>query len=511
MNVNRPASGNGDPNAERIARMEALIERSSLGTDGARALCDRASRQTSDRIRRRLAALDLRATLGAVVTEDLGSPRRADSSTYFVQQVNGVITDTDELTNGDKSVQPHSSPPRDLVPDFEVFPRSHADAARPGVVLDNAPNIEIPTIWYHHGNSVRPESDLNGWRPLEAQPEDALQCIRRLLRKPLSRRHSAQFPYGYLTSSPRHSECVDVFESFTRILSMRLTSGCPPEPALESDRSASKTAAACLSLLLFVDGLEEFPRTPDHAGSKAENLHLGRWVEEHRAATLRSSQPPIGADAVFTCQDVDRQHRTHIAQAKELPDYFFEGVQIHHKVSVILNERHVERSKSILESSLSSRVCNLWPEDSLTLNVDLKFGDDPKPVGSKLSRSALNGLLTLMVKHWGSSEPTRDLTLNESKLLRQDEMLMITSRSEHDGFLLSAFGAIEGAHKRDIERSFADSPKELRDVAEEFASELESPDDDFGIPKSIIVVDGIDTESPLIRVDGYLTARGHVR
>lgn len=60
MNVNRPASSNGDPNAERIARMEALIERSSLGTDGARALRDRASRQTSDRIRRRLATLDLR-------------------------------------------------------------------------------------------------------------------------------------------------------------------------------------------------------------------------------------------------------------------------------------------------------------------------------------------------------------------------------------------------------------------------------------------------------------------
>ncbi|WP_328657059.1 hypothetical protein [Nocardia salmonicida] len=510
MNVNRPASSNGDPNAERIARMEALIERSSLGTDGARALRDRASRQTSDRIRRRLATLDLRATLGAVVTEDLGSPRRADSSTYFIQQVNGVKTDTDELRNCDKSVQPHSSPPRDVVPDFEVFPRSRTDDAHPGVRLDNAPNLEIPAIWYHLGNAVRPGSDLDGWRPLRVQSEDALQYIRRLLNKPFLRGHSAQYPYGYFTSSPRYSECLDVFESFTRILSMRLTSGRPPEPATESGRSASETAA-CLSLLLFVDGLDEFPRPPGHTGSKDGNQHLCRWADEQRATTFSSSRPPSGADAVFTCQDIDGQHRTHIVQAKKLPDYVSKGVLIHHKVSAILNERHVERSKSILESSLSARVCNLWPEDRLTFNVDLKFGDDPKPVGSKLSRSTLNGLLTLMVKHWGSSEPVRDLTFNDSKWPRQDEMLMITSRSEHDGFLLSAFGAIEGAHTRDIERSLVDSPKELRDVAEEFASELESSDEDFGIPKSIIVVDGIDTESPLIRVDGYLTAQGHVR
>ncbi|MFC5791771.1 hypothetical protein ACFPPE_18125, partial [Agromyces tardus] len=192
--------------------------------------------------------------------------------------------------------------------------------------------------------------------------------------------------------------------------------------------------------------------------------------------------------------------------AKGWQGYFAEEVNVFHKISVILNEANIEHSKSILESSLSSRAYNMGPEERLTLNVDLKFGDDPKPVGSKLSRNALNRLLTLMVKHWsGPSEPDKELTLHNSRRFRQEEMLMIISRSEHDGFLLSAFGAIDGTHTRDIERSFESSPNELRHVAEAFASELDNPDDDSGAPTTIVVIDGIDTESPLIRVDGYLT------
>lgn len=504
MNVNRPANSNGDPNAERIARMQALIERSSLGTDGARTLRNRTSRQTSDRIHRRLTELDLQTTLGAVVTEDLSSPQQTvhrealRASTYF-------MGDFGELWKNIKPAHKYGSLPRfarDIEPVFE--PRIKSDNSYRELYSTHCVAL---AAWYRLSNETSLDTEMRVSHLLNNRPTGAWTNVGESLCE-LAALVLMEASVGVDFHSSWESAYRKISEASARMISMRSMSGTVPRSAPTVDRTLID-AATCGPLWLLLDDLGEFARPRDSTVHEGETRSLGRWIYGHRSARLRSSHTPITPDLSPLADGLGVHGGTQMRRAIGQERRSATGVNLYHRVSAILNANNIEHSKSILESSLSFRACKLRLEQGLILDVDLTFGDASKPVGSTLSRSTLNGLLTLMIKHWAPPESDRNSTSNDPEF-RPNEILMITSRSERDGFLLSAFGAIEGAHQGDIDWPPVSNPKELRHIAEEFASELDGPDDDSGVTTTIVVVDGIDAESPLIRVDGYLTAEGHV-
>lgn len=504
MNVNRPDTDSDDANAEMIARMDALIERSSLGTDGARALRSRASKERTDRIKR--LANSCRAPAVLAADNDMSrlfgiyktqvSQRAASASGIDIGWMPKPVVYRADL-NSLSHEQVHLFPAdaldsrHDLQP-FHAGPRLNQDDVYD--LLRRYATTEGPHTW----EVVTLQGGLLFSRRADARLEYLLTGYWTRPDKRRSKVNDRDITAILPWKGVDRYTCNDVFESSTRILSMRLPFGRLRDKVEFPSAFDASVVAECVQLWFLTDRL-----TRPSFGSFCRDPLFPRWEEDRyrsgedlTSATLfRSFEAPVGPGISPDCTG-DRAS----------------SAKIVHRVSVIMDARDIERSKLILESTFSAYRLHLDVDGGCTLDFGLNFADESREIGTGIPRPSLNNLLRLIVDRWRSPDPVESV-VTDGGTLDPLEAVLITSTSNYEGFLSSAFDAIDNVNHVSDETgndSEQQDRGELRSAAKAFAAELDSSTEEPGETATVVVVDGLDEEAPLIRVDGYLTAHGRV-
>ncbi|MEU3010085.1 hypothetical protein [Nocardia asteroides] len=502
MNVNRIDTDNDDANAELIARMDALIERSSLGTEGARSLRNRTSRERRNRIKKLIAQQESGIDRDTAVLDQRPFERKAP-------QIAAGLGGSDHL--------PVAKP---LVYRLDLHrPLSRYEPAYSKLQVGEGKDfVDFPTALYELGddvfdlilkhsmanNSRHTGKLIELWNLASAQVYRRESRIKKILARywtndagPHSRAlftEPAALPW---TGVDRYTD-RDVFDTATRILSMRLPFGRMNDHVEFPSEFDASAIAEHVQLWFLTDRLT---RSPHVFQSRADTL--AAWLLDFKLP--EESHPALTCLSAFDAA-VDSTDLTQPIPRRLLDE------QIVHRVSVILDARDIERSRSILQSTLTSHRFHLDVDRRCSFDFDLKFLSESQTIGSELPRAILNRLLRIMVDRWRSPVAI-DATSGEMNLL---EAVLITSTSRYEGFLSSAFDAIESAGLESPDASGHPSEQEvlgkLRCVAAAFAAELDSSSVQAreGEPATVVVVDGIDENAPLVRVDGFLTAHGRL-
>ncbi|PKV76735.1 hypothetical protein [Nocardia fluminea] len=502
MNVNRIETDSDDANAELIARMDALIERSSLGTEGARSLRNRTSRERRNRIKKLIAQREAGIDGNAAVLDQRPFERQAP-------QIAADIGGADLL--------PITKP---LVYRLDLNrPFSRYEPAYSKLEVDEGRDfVDLPTSPYEPDDDVfdlilkystAPHGRQTGkliqlWNLALTETRGREDRIKRILARywtdgdgPHSRALFAE-PAALPWTEVDCYTSRDVFHTSTRILSMRLPFGRMNNHVDFPSESDASAIAEHVQLWFLTDRLT---RPPRFFQSRADTL---AWLvdfklpeeEKHPLMTCLSA-----IDSAITDRDLPR------SVPKTLLDE-----RIVHRVSVIMDARDIERSRSILESILTSHRFHLDVGKRCSFDFGLKFLSESQAIGAELPRSVLNRLLRIMVDRWRLPAEIDGVAMAKINLL---EAVLITSTSRYEGFLSSAFDAIDSASR---DPAAQDHPPEqeflgkLRHVAAAFAAELDrtSIRAQEGEPATVVVVDGLDESAPLVRVDGFLTAHGRV-
>ncbi|MFI5501075.1 hypothetical protein ACIA5E_18610 [Nocardia asteroides] len=501
MNVNRIDTDSDDANAELIARMDALIERSSLGTEGARSLRNRTSRERRNRIKKLIAQKEAGIDCDNAVLDQRPFERNAP-----------------QIAAGSGAVSLPVAKPLVFRLDLNR-PLSRYEPVYSKLQIDEGKDLaDFPTALYERGDDVfdlilkfstMPNGRQTGkliqlWNLASSEVYRRESRIKRILARywanddgPHSRALVAELAALPWTGVDRYTS-KDVFHTSTRILSMRLPFGRMNDHVEFPSESDASAIAEHVQLWFLTDRLT---RTPHFFQSQADTL--AAWLLDFKLPEENHPVMPClsAIDAAINSKD----------PAQLIPRRLLDE-QIVHRVSVIMDSRDIERSRSILQSTLTSHRFHLDVGRRCSFDFDLKFLSESQTIGSELPRAILNRLLRIMVDRWRSPVAI-DTTTGEMDLL---EAVLITSTSRYEGFLSSAFDAIESADLGSLDEPGHPPEQEvlgnLRCVAAAFAAELDSTSVQAkgGEPATVVVVDGLDENAPLVRVDGFLTAHGRV-